>query len=369
MNAVPREDLRKGKICLISLEHKRIINFNKVSEVAEGLAACGYYADKIVRVSFNQSDEIVRALEDGIDNYENAVIVCPQQMDNTVRQFFTSKYNCSFDGLGILNSKNDSIFVLCSDGENRLKISDIKSVLDKKYGVCYESSVIRCMGAPANLINKALSNAKRAFSDGGVFFNVTESYDDCRIEIVYTSFAPKIKLDETVREIVMALGGYVYALEDISLPEQLFRLLKLRRMKISVAESFTGGGIGKRLVEISGISEVYHEGLNTYSNNAKQERLGVSELTLNQRGAVSAETAYQMAEGLLKTGQCDVALSTTGIAGPKSDNTSKPVGLAYIGVGVSDDVSVFKYNFSGDRQAITEKAINHALFLAYKKLK
>lgn len=369
MNELPRGDERKGKICIISLERKRIINFKSVAEVAEGLAAYGYYADKISRVSFNQSDEIVRALADGTQYYDNTIVICPERMGETVKEFFTAKCGLPFDGLGVLRGDKKRIFILYSNCENRLKLSDIKAELDKRYGVCYESTVIRCVGAPASVVDKTLASAKKFLGEKGVFFNVTESFDDVRIEIVYSSLAPKIKLDETVREIVKALGGYVYALEDITLAEQLFRLLKLRRMKIAVAESFTGGGVGKRLVEVSGISEVYFEGLNTYSNQAKMERLGVAELTLNQCGAVSAETAYQMAEGLLNSGNCEVAISTTGIAGPKSDNTSKPVGLAYIGVGVEDDIQVFKYNFAGDRQAICEKAINHALFLAYKRLK
>ena len=96
------------------------------------------------------------------------------------------------------------------------------------------------------------------------------------------------------------LNNYIYAMENISLAKRLFQILQLRRLKISVAESFTGGGLGKKLVDVPGISEVYFEGLNTYSNEAKTERLGVNELTLKQYGAVSEQTAYEMAEGLLK---------------------------------------------------------------------
>ena len=76
-----------------------------------------------------------------------------------------------------------------------------------------------------------------------------------------------------------------------------------------------------------------------------------------------------MAVGLLKTGKCDLAISTTGIAGPKSDNTAKPVGLCYIGIGMKDGVHTYKYNLSGNREEITETAKNTALFLAIKKLK
>ena len=114
---------------------------------------------------------------------------------------------------------------------------------------------------------------------------------------------------------------------------------------------------------------MYFEGLNTYSNEAKMQRLGVRNMTLHQFGAVSRQTAGEMAEGLIKSGNCDISIATTGIAGPKSDNTSKPVGLVYIAVGTRKDVSVFKYNLKGDRNTITNTAVNLALFHAFKTLK
>lgn len=360
---------KRGAITLIAFENKRQTDFNKIERAAACLATFGYYCDKISRIAFDNQTEIVRAVKDGVENFDNILLLCPEKMRNMLADFTSQLTGGHFDGLGILNVGNKSVFIIVVDGENRLRYEDIKKVLDDKYGVKYDSTVVKVVGAPQKLINEALVRAADSFPDGGITFNVKNVFDDCRIEIVYSSQTPKMQLDEAQRVIIKLLNDYVYALEDISLAEQLYRLLKLRRMKIAVAESFTGGGVGKRLVEVPGISEVYFEGLNTYSNQAKMERLGVSELTLNQRGAVSAETAYQMAEGLLGTGNCEVAISTTGIAGPKSDNTLKPVGLAYIGVGVGDDIAVYKFNFAGDRQAISEKAINHALFLAYKRLK
>ena len=86
-------------------------------------------------------------------------------------------------------------------------------------------------------------------------------------------------------------------------------------------------------------------------------------------GAVSEQTAYEMAQGLINGGLCDVSIATTGIAGPKSDLSSKPVGLVYLSVGTKDDVAVYKYNLKGDRKSITETAINLALFHTFKILK
>ena len=228
------------------------------------------------------------------------------------------------------------------------------------------SDFIRTVAAPIKTVNGALAKLKDACPN--ISINLRENFGDLAIEIVNDG-TDKSTYQRAYRELVAALNEYIYALEDISLCERLFQLLKLRQATVSVAESFTGGGISKRLVEISGISEVYFEGLNTYSNKSKIERLGVKEETLEKYGAVSAQTAYEMAYGLLATGNCNLSIATTGIAGPKSDGTKKPVGLIYIAVGNDEHISVYEYNLKGSRQSITETAINIALFLAFKKLK
>ena len=229
------------------------------------------------------------------------------------------------------------------------------------------SAFIKTIGAPSDKISEALSKAKDICKD--VDFRIAEKYGDCSIELVYGSDMPKSTFDGVMRAVLGVLNDYVYALEDITLAERFVQLLKLRKMKISVAESFTGGGVGKKLVEIPGVSEVFFEGLNTYSNQSKVARLGVKEQTLKQYGAVSEQTAAEMAEGLILSGNCDLSISTTGIAGPNSDNTNKPVGLIYIGVATRERVQVYKYNLKGSRQSITETAINFALFLAFKSIK
>ena len=126
---------------------------------------------------------------------------------------------------------------------------------------------------------------------------------------------------------------------------------------------------GRALTRVSGASEVYFEGLNTYNEKSKQERLGVTQFTVKQRGTVSAETAYEMAAGLLATGNCDFAVATTGVAGPKPDEKGNPLGLCYIAVGTREQIFINRYQLSGDRDTISETAINLALFLAYKELK
>ena len=226
---------------------------------------------------------------------------------------------------------------------------------------------VKTVGAPENKISEAILKAKEVC--GELDFSITQNYGDCTIEITYAADMPRTLYESVMRAILGVLNDYVYALEDITLAERFVQLLKLRKMTISVAESFTGGGVGKRLVEVPGVSEVFYEGLNTYSNKSKVERLGVREQTLTEHGAVSEQTAAEMAEGLILGGNCDIGISTTGIAGPNSDNTNKPVGLFYIGIATKESVHVYGYNLKGTRKSITETAINFALFLAFKRIK
>ena len=325
------------------------------------------YFDKTAIVAYDCSKDIVCQLKDCRENYTNTVIMCPRSMEGALKEFLEPLYGAKFDMAGTLEGEDFTVFLYFTDGGNAATYTKIAQHVGKKFGKKVGKSFIKAVGAPRSEILRAVESAKKI--NPSLECNVYENYGDCTIEIVYSESDSKMVVDEVVRTFALALDKYIYALEDITLAMRLYQLLKLRRMTISCAESFTGGGIGQRLVEVPGISEVYFEGLNTYSNESKEERLGVNEMTIKSTGAVSAETAYEMAEGLIRQGHCDVAVATTGIAGPKSDNTKKPVGLCYISVGLKDGVSVYKYNFTGDRKTITNTAINYALFLVYSAIK
>ena len=126
-------------------------------------------------------------------------------------------------------------------------------------------------------------------------------------------------------------------------------------------ESCTGGLVAGKLISYPGISEVFKEGVVTYSNESKMKRLGVKEETLRGFGAVSEETAREMAEGIAREAKTDVSVVTTGIAGPGGGTKEKPVGLVYIGVYVKGKTQVKKFNFKGDRQQVREEAVLSAL--------
>lgn len=121
-------------------------------------------------------------------------------------------------------------------------------------------------------------------------------------------------------------------LDLITLAEKAVEILKLKNKTLALAESCTGGWVSKLITDVSGASAVYQGGVCSYSNQVKINVLGVKEETLNSFGAVSEQVAIQMAEGVKKALESDIGIGITGIAGPLSDNTAKPVGLIYVAI-------------------------------------
>ena len=146
--------------------------------------------------------------------------------------------------------------------------------------------------------------------------------------------------EPVINEIKNRLDGFVYGVDYTCIEEAVIEKLKEKHMKVATAESCTGGLIAKRITDVPGASEVFDCGIISYANEIKHRVLGVSEDDLNKYGAVSEPVARQMAQGALKVSGADIAVSVTGIAGPDSDSTNKPVGLVYIGLADRDNVWV-----------------------------
>ena len=139
--------------------------------------------------------------------------------------------------------------------------------------------------------------------------------------------------------------------------------LRHRKLAVATAESCTGGMLAAALTDVPGSSDVFGWGLVTYSNEAKAQLLGVSRDTLAEFGAVSQQTAAEMASGLLRASGADIALATTGVAGPGGGSAEKPVGLVYIACGDSKGAEVKRYLFSGGRASVRRQAVAEALSL------
>lgn len=177
------------------------------------------------------------------------------------------------------------------------------------------------------------------------------------------------KTAPVVEELYRRFGNAVYTTDaDETLEMALTKLLMKKKYTMTTAESCTGGMIAARMVNAPGVSAVLKSGFITYANEAKEELLGVSHDTLEKFGAVSRETAEEMAEGAAKAAHTDAAVAVTGIAGPDGGTKEKPVGLVYIGVNVRGNVEVREYHFSGSRQKIRESVTAAALTFLREKL-
>lgn len=154
----------------------------------------------------------------------------------------------------------------------------------------------------------------------------------------------KSAVDDMLLQVEKRIGEFIYSCDDEELVEVVARKLIEDKLTISCAESCTGGMFAAALTGVSGISMCFDRGIVTYSNNAKVTELGVNITTLEKFGAVSKETALEMAEGLSKISGSDICISVTGIAGPGGGSEEKPVGLIYIGLKYKDKLIYRKLN-------------------------
>jgi PncC family amidohydrolase len=157
--------------------------------------------------------------------------------------------------------------------------------------------------------------------------------------------------------------------ELIELSQRVGRLLSEHNLTIATAESCTGGLLGHILTSVSGSSGYYLGGVIAYSNPVKEAMLGVRHETLLDYGAVSEQTAVQMATGVRERIGSSIGLSTTGIAGPTGGTPTKPVGLVYIGISMGEQTEAFECHFQGGREAVKESTVKTLLEKLLEKLK
>ena len=150
----------------------------------------------------------------------------------------------------------------------------------------------------------------------------------------------------------------------MNLNKKIVSLLKSKKLKISTAESCTGGMLSSSITSVNGSSKVFIMGLVTYSNKAKMNILNVPKKIIKNYGAVSYETCLYMVKNLYKISKTDVSVSITGIAGPKGGTKEKPIGLVYIGIKKGTKILVSKNHFNSNKRNLIQKAsVNKALNL------
>jgi nicotinamide-nucleotide amidase len=197
----------------------------------------------------------------------------------------------------------------------------------------------------------------------------SESIIDVKFSV---SGRDELFVDETIKNLKLGfdtvLKDNIFGSDNDTLASVVGRLLLEKKKTVSFAESCTGGKIAAAITDIPGSSLYFKSSVVTYSNESKIKLLGVKEETLSRFGAVSKETAKEMAEGVLKLSGSDCAFSVTGIAGPGGGAREKPVGLVYIGFADKKKTESFKFNFNETRKDIRERTVNTVLDLLRRKL-
>lgn len=242
--------------------------------------------------------------------------------------------------------------------------------LKKKSGTVLYSRVLRLFGIgesrAAAMCDDLIKNQTNPTiapyaKEGEVTFRVTAS--------AQSEEKAKVLADETCALMYERLGEYIYGEGDeTSLAEVVVNALKEKQLTLSTCESCTGGLIGKMITEVSGASSVYGFGFVTYANEAKMQLVGVKGETLEKYGAVSEETAKEMAMGAREASGSDIAVSVTGIAGPTGGSEEKPVGLVYIGVSDKSGTEVYRFVQHGDRERVRNKSALCALDIVRRRI-
>lgn len=266
----------------------------------------------------------------------------------------------------ILKKENKMIILLPGPPKEMIPMfnNKVKSYLQSLTDYKLVSKTLRFIGIGESELEEKLIDIINSQSNPTIAPYAKENEVTLRI-------TAKSKDDEKANDLIKSIeekikdrvGKYIYGYDDITLEETVAKLLVKNNMTIAVSESCTGGMVSSKLIDYPGISQSFIEGCVTYSNEAKMNRLGVKKETLDKYGAVSSETAIEMAVGIAKNLNTNIGLSTTGVAGPGGGTDEKPVGLVYIGIYINGDVKVKKCNFSGSRDKIRSRATNEALNL------
>ncbi|NLC16401.1 MAG: CinA family protein [Clostridiales bacterium] len=222
--------------------------------------------------------------------------------------------------------------------------------------------VLRTYGINAEICKELIKDVSRAKARVSIDYIQTRAL--CDIIIGYTDNMSGIEVLNVINSIKERLDKYLYAEGDVTLSQAAFEILLKTDRKISIAESYTGGRIVSQLVLYPGASKVLIEGLVTYDEKSKLSRLEIDKSVLEKNGVVSSETAYQMATGLIKDG-ADIAMATTGFAGPEGQN----VGLCYLALGDKDGIHIFENHFEGGREQIILQGCDNAFFRLIQYLK
>jgi len=210
---------------------------------------------------------------------------------------------------------------------------EIKPFLQKQSNIILVSKTIHIIGMGESAVEHKLYDLMKNSINPTVAPYAKEGEVELRVTASGKDETECLSMiDPIVEKIKSEIGEVIYGINVKSLQNALVQKLGEKKLTLATAESCTGGLVGKRITEIPGSSDIYLGGVVAYDNSVKVKLLGVKESTLEQFGAVSEQTAIEMAEGIAKNLSADIGISTTGIAGPAGGSDEKPIGLVYVGI-------------------------------------
>ncbi len=274
---------------------------------------------------------------------------------------------------GIIIEKNEKTVVLLPGPPKEMApmfSEKVKPYLEKKSPFVMHSVILRLFGIGESSVGDEIKDLMQN-DNPTVAPYAKDNETILRITARASSKEEADKMNaEMIKKIDERLGEFIYSHNDTPLHVVCARKLIEKNLSISFAESCTAGLLTSTLAEVPGVSSVLSESVVTYSNDAKERYLGVKHETLEKFGAVSKETASEMAEGIRARSKSDIGVSVTGIAGPDGGTKEKPVGLVYIGIATESETKVYELRLIGrDRNKIRHAAVMNALSIVNKTLK
>ena len=266
---------------------------------------------------------------------------------------------------GIIIEKDEKIVVLLPGPPREMAPmfnEKVKPFLKEKSPFVMRSKILRLFGIGESSVGDTVRDLMQSDNptvapyakDNETILRVTAKAETC-------DEADRLN-EEMIAEIKGRLSEFIYSYDDIELKVVTANLLMEKGVKIAAAESCTAGLFTATLAEIPGVSSVISESVVTYANEAKEKYLGVKHETLESFGAVSENTAREMAEGIKKASGADIGVSITGIAGPDGGTEEKPVGLVYVGIATEKETKVAELRLIGrERNKIRHAAVMNAL--------
>lgn len=273
---------------------------------------------------------------------------------------------------GLIYEHEKCIFILLpGPPKEMVPMFDYKILpyLKKKSNSIIKSRTLRVIGIGESSLQDMLYDLMKTQTNPTIALYAKEG--EVQIRITAKSEDEKhagFIIDESINKIKEILGDSIYGYNEQTLEYIINEMLQHNNKTIAIAESCTGGLVSSRLTDIPNASRSYINGVVCYSNESKINMLGVKEDTLNKYGAVSKETAAEMAVGIKEISKTDIGLSITGIAGPDGGTKDKPVGLCYIGLAIDNKILTYKCLFNGNRLKIKWHASTKALDIIRKSL-